>query len=74
MKLLPYQERVVVEKTELDGKIAKLDAFGRSPGFAKLHANEQIRLGRQLEIMEQYSKILGIRIAAFSNEVTHEAV
>jgi hypothetical protein len=65
MELQPHQQRVVAEKTELDEKLAKLDAFGRTPLFASLPADEQGRLNRQHSLMEQYSAVLGERIAAF---------
>jgi len=66
MELQPHQQRVVDEKRELDEKLAKLDAFGRTPLFASLAAEEQGRLNRQHSIMEQYSAVLGERIEAFS--------
>jgi hypothetical protein len=61
----PHQQRVVDEKTELDEKLKKLDAFGRTELFASLPADEQGRLNRQHSVMEKYSAILGERIAAF---------
>lgn len=61
----PYQERVIQEKKELDERFAKLDAFGRTEAFAALSSNEQGRLNRQHSVMEDYSSILGERIAAF---------
>lgn len=61
----PYQERVVEEKRELDEKLAKLDAFGRTEQFTSLSADEQGRMNRQHSIMEDYSKVLGERIEAF---------
>ena len=66
MELQPHQQRVVAEKAELDEKLTKLDAFGRTPLFALLPADEQGRLNRQHSVMEQYSAILGERIAAFT--------
>ena len=61
----PHQQRVVDEKAELDEKLTKLDAFGRTPLFASLPDDEQGRLNRQHSLMEQYSAVLGERIAAF---------
>ena len=61
----PHQQRVVDEKAELDEKLTKLDAFGRTPLFASLPADEQGRLSHQHSLMEQYSAVLGERIAAF---------
>lgn len=61
----PHQERVVEEKRELDEKLARLAEFGKGELFAGLPAEEQGRLNRQHSIMEDYSKVLGERIAAF---------
>lgn len=63
--MLPHQERVVQEKKELDEKLTKLSAFGTTPLFVALPAEEQGRLNRQHTVMEEYSRILGERIAAF---------
>jgi len=63
----PFQQRVVDEKTELDDKLQKLDAFGRTDFFQTLPPAEQGRLNRQHSVMEEYSRILGERIAAFTN-------
>lgn len=70
MSLAPHQERVVAEKSELDGKITKLYAFVGSPTFKQTVADplEQVRLHRQLDVMHEYSNILGWRIAAFTKE------
>jgi len=65
MELQPHQQRVVDEKRELDEKLAKIDAFGRTELFKSLPADEQGRLNRQHSLMEQYSAVLGERIAAF---------
>jgi hypothetical protein len=64
-KLKPHQERVVAEKAELDEKHAKLIAFGQSEQFASVDPAEQERLKRQSKIMDEYSQVLGERIAAF---------
>lgn len=63
--MAPHQERVVKEKDELDEKLAKLNAFGRGEVFSTLPLDEQERLIRQSKIMDQYSVVLGERIAAF---------
>ena len=65
MELQPHQQRVVDEKRELDEKLTKLDAFGRTELFASLPADEQGRLNRQHSLMGQYSDVLAERIAAF---------
>ena len=66
--MAPHQERVVQEKKELDEKLAKLDAFGRTDFYKTLPSDEQGRLNRQHSVMEEYSRILGERIAAFPAE------
>lgn len=66
-----YQQRVIVEKRELDEKATKLSNFiGLSPTFEDIDAKEQERLREQCEIMWQYSEILGKRIAAFRSDST----
>lgn len=68
MSLAPHQQRVVTEKSELDEKITKLYAFVGSPTFKQIvpDTQEQDRLHRQLDVMHEYSSILGWRIAAFT--------
>ena len=61
----PHQERVVTEKTELDGKLDKLNLFFTTKIYADLPEDEQRRLDRQATIMTRYSEVLGERIAAF---------
>ena len=63
--LPPHQQRVVAEKAELDDRRAKLNGFFESAIFAGLPKEEQSRLWRQSEVMEDYSEVLGKRIAAF---------
>jgi hypothetical protein len=60
-----YQERVVTEKRELDDKIEKLATFIKTGAFVGLDADEQERLQHQDAIMQEYSVILGERIAHF---------
>ena len=62
----PHEERVIIEKKELDEKIDKLKAFiMENPVFKRLSIEEQKRLNQQYDIMIQYSKILNERINAF---------
>lgn len=65
MDLMPHQQRVVTEKTELDEKIDKLVAFFETQTFKNLPLDEQSRLARQCEHMGKYSEVLAERIAAF---------
>lgn len=61
----PYQQRVIDEKAELDVKIQKLTEFLSSDKSESVEADEKDRLKWQLDIMRDYSKILGERIAHF---------
>ena len=61
----PHQEKVVVEKQELDEKIDKLTLFIKGTIYASLPAEEQMRLNNQLGYMVGYSNCLGERIEAF---------
>lgn len=63
--MLPHQKRVIAEKKELDERGDKLEQFILSEKFKTLPAAEQERMKRQLEIMGEYSEVLGERIAAF---------
>ncbi len=64
--MLPYQERVIAEKSALDQNISSLATFTESDIFPTLPEDEQDRLNRQLVIMDDYSAVLGERISAFS--------
>ena len=58
----PHQQRVVDEKSELS---EKLEAFIGGTIYADLPAAEQMRLSRQLLIMQLYEGVLSERISAF---------
>ena len=60
--MLPYQQRVIDEKAELDERLVKLLNF---PKFADLPQPEQDRMWRQAKHMKRYSDILGERIEAW---------
>ena len=65
--MLPYQQRVVDEKAELDTKAKALSNFiGLNPAFESIDPEEQERMKEQCEIMWEYSEVLGKRIAAFA--------
>lgn len=63
--MLPYQQRVIDEKAELDERLAKLNKFLATGTFAELPQDEQDRMQRQAKYMRRYSEILGNRIEAF---------
>lgn len=65
--LQPHQQRVVIEKADLDEKLTKLRAFFGTETFANLDDAEMERLQRQADHMSAYSEVLGERIAAFSD-------
>lgn len=60
-----FQDRVIIEKEELDDKLSKLSTFLSSVVFASLPEAEQSRLRNQARFMDGYSAILAERIAAF---------
>ncbi len=60
-----FQQRVIDEKSELDNKIDKLATFVDSDKFETLSAKDRSLLYQQLNIMINYSAILGARIAGF---------
>ena len=63
----PHQERVVVELEELSTKLQKLNEFiENNSNFAAIDSDEQSRLKRQSEIMQDYVNILQERINAFT--------
>lgn len=63
--LPPHQQRVIGEKAVLDDKLAKLHKFFETEIYRSLDLAEQQRLVAQMGAMQQYSNILGDRIAAF---------
>lgn len=62
----PHEERVVVEKKELDEKLAKLEPFLNSTIFLSLASEDQGLLNEQCRLMMEYSDILRKRIARFN--------
>lgn len=64
--MLPYQERVVAEKSELDEKLTKLLCFFQSPDFIALSEAERSRLRNQARFMDGYAAVLEERISAFT--------
>jgi hypothetical protein len=65
MTLLPYQERVVAEKADLDIKINALTAFFPTQMYNNLNATEKTLMRDQRAVMMMYSGILEKRIAAW---------
>lgn len=61
-----YQQRVLVEKKELDDKLRNLRNFQETEQFNKLPQVDIILLTHQERAMSNYSDILGERIALFS--------
>lgn len=57
-----FKKRLIVERDELDDKIAKLESFIESPRFGNLDERNRELLIAQCGIMRQYSAILNIRI------------
>lgn len=63
--MLPHQERVVAERDELQERIEKLDAFLKTPVFAKLPEVDRVDLYYQLCVMRAYRDTLNSRISRF---------
>lgn len=64
----PHQQRVIEEKSQLDERNAKLEAFiTNSTIFVSLTSNEQALLTRQLDCAKELSNIRGERIATFAD-------
>ena len=64
-ELQPHQQRVVEERTELEDKFGKLQAFITGAKFASAPDAEQGRLVLQHHIMTALALVLEQRIAAF---------
>lgn len=60
-----YKKRVIDEKNELDKKISNMKSFVGSITYNELQKEERDRLENQLDVMIQYSYILGERIDNF---------
>ena len=58
-----FKKRLVVERDELDDKIAKLEAFIGSTRFESLDERNRKLLVSQCDVMRQYSTILNVRIS-----------
>ena len=63
--MLPYQQRVIDEKAELDERLVKINKFFATDTFSSLPQDEQDRMQRQATYMKRYSEILGQRVEAF---------
>nr|DAJ92265.1 MAG TPA: hypothetical protein [Caudoviricetes sp.] len=57
-----FKKRLIAEREELDDKLAKLEAFIRSPRFENLDERNRELLVSQRGAMRQYSDILAERI------------
>jgi hypothetical protein len=62
---LPYQQRVVDEKKDLDERLERLTAFLASAEAANVPTQEQRRMNRQAMLMALLSDTLGERISNF---------
>lgn len=58
-----FKKRLIVEREELDDKLAKLEAFIGSPRFENLDERNRELLVSQCGAMRQYSDILAERIS-----------
>ena len=63
-----YQQRVRIEKAELDVKLTALRAFRSTPEHDALDEAEKDRLYAQVVAMGSYSNILAQRISNFPDD------
>ncbi len=63
--LQPHEERVVVEKDQLDANLRKARGFLMNPSFMETPLAERQLLVRQVNCMDELSNILRERIAIF---------
>lgn len=61
---IPYQNRLLFEKIDLDEKLEKLYVFTNSEKYNTLDKDEQLRLQKQMIAMYNYSVVLGERLDA----------
>jgi hypothetical protein len=60
-----YQDRVIAEKRELDAKHSKLAIFIGGDIYPTLDETDRDLLVEQMDLMKQYSDVLGQRIVRF---------
>ena len=60
-----FRERVREEKRELDERMERLSAFLDTDMYRSLPDDEQERMGEQLALQQELSRVLGKRIANF---------
>lgn len=71
--LKPHEQRVVVEKSQLDMRIERLRAFLQSgTASVTLDADDRILLENQLQIMRELTAVLAKRIDRFYKEDPNE--
>lgn len=58
-----FKKRLIVERDELEDKIAKLESFIESPRFESLDKRNGELLIAQRDAMRAYSVILNVRIS-----------
>jgi uncharacterized protein len=61
-----WQQRVIDEKSNLDARLEKLDAFISAGKSVDLDPMERFRISSQRYHMNAYSEVLRQRIEAFS--------
>jgi len=60
-----WQERLIEEQKELEGKILRLSRFIMSKDFKNLDDEQRELLFIQRHVMQQYSRVLADRVALF---------
>ena len=61
-----YQTRVIIERDKLEVSIRKLLEFMETETYTEAHPRDQALLDEQLQIMNEYDRVLTERIKSFT--------
>ena len=59
---VPWQERVIEEKAEVDKRLMRLHLFIDSDAYRTLDNRARLLMAKQRDVMAQYSQILAQRL------------
>lgn len=68
----PLVERLLVEQTELNEKLEKLQAFQNSDKFNSIHPTQMLLLDIQAKAMATYAQCLTARISHFGLTINED--
>ena len=64
----PFVQRLLIERSELDEKLSKLNSFLLTKTFDNLTNAEKYLLGKQVQYMNSYRQVLDARISIYVKE------